>query len=583
MFRVLLCIPPNYCFTYNFPPLGTPTLAGYLKQRGIEVVQADYNMAYLDYWKKKILTNPELQRIPASESTVITRELLNNVFKQKLNKGYYYSSFLSTESTGIVYHDNTNSSFSFVERMLSSEYLFRYIEDKKENTFLQFFNDESILSKIERQNINLVGVSIIAPSQVLGAFTLGYLIKKNLPHIHVTIGGQWATLYREELKKMAQWMRLFDSIIFFEGETPLYNLAINLYKNKDLSDVPNLIFHSGELWVESKISSKENLDDISCPDFDGLPFKNYHVSLQRGHIALTYQTARECYWNRCAYCVDLPLPKQGYRERNIELVTDDIKELIKKYNMSFLEISNAAISPIQMKKLSESILRTGLNFSWWCFARLDENFTKDLFELSKRAGCEIVAFGLESGNQRVLDFVKKGVNIETARRVIIDCHSAGIEIHLQVMMGLPSETTQEALDTVKFLIEHREYIASVTFNVYYLTPACEIYQNPLQYGIDYKRYPDLPFKFFHEYRHLSGELSQKKSDSLINLYGQLLFKKENIRNNTESAGILKLNSNITEHNLCLAVGDDVASIVYRFDKEKRTGAITDNVEEKTNA
>ena len=555
--KALLCLPPCYCYTYDFPPLGTPMLAGYLKSKNIDVLQADYNMEYLHYWKRKIFNKSIPPVMSTNELAWATSELLNKMFSLKHKKNYYYSPLLS--DIDIHYADISNASFSFTERMLCAEYLFRYIEDEGENTFLQFFKEQNVLARLEREGVDVVGISIIAPSQTLAAFTLGYLIKKRLPHIHVTIGGQWVSLYREQLKQRRDWDRFFDSMIVFEGETPLYRLISALRGDGDLSKVPNLIYKSGSRWVDAGNTLREDLDKLAAPDFDGLPLRDYVTAQTTGKAPLTYQTARECYWNKCAYCVDLPLPKQGYRERDMELVIDDIKQLTKKYGPLFLEISNATLSAPQMKKLSERILRENLDVSWWCFARPEGNFTKRIFALAKKAGCRTIAFGLESGNQRVLDFVKKGIVLDTARRVIVDCHDAGIDVNLQMMMGLPSETIQEALDTVKFLIDNKEIIAAPTFNIYYVTPACQVYLNPSQYHIRYKNYPETPFKFFHEFSHITGEVSRDRAYAIINTYQRMISRK---KDNGPATASIEAAAAAKEYDLSLTIGKDTVSIKY---------------------
>jgi radical SAM superfamily enzyme YgiQ (UPF0313 family) len=554
-------------------------LAGYLKDKGIGVIQADYNMGYLDYWRRKVLADGALQGMTTLESSVLIRELLNEVFDKKSKRDYYYSAFLSQDSM-VSYGMRCNSSFHFTERILSSDHLLRYVEDAKENTFLQFFLDTGVVSRIAQDKIGLVGISIIAPSQAVAAFTLGRLIKNNLPCVHVVIGGQWVSLYQNQLMERPAFKDFFDSMIVFEGEEPLYQLILSLKEKRGFESVPNLIFYSGGHWVSSERMTRAGLNEIACPDFDGLPLDRYVVAQQKNQIALTYQTSRECSWNKCVYCVDLPLPKFGYRERDVDLIIGDIKRLTQRYKMSFLEISNAAISPSQMKRLSDRIIREGLDFSWWCFARLEPGFTLEVLRLAKRAGCQNVVYGLESANQRVLDHIRKGIHIEIAKRVIADTHESGIKVDLQMMMGLPSETVEEALDTVQFLIDQRRHISSATFNTYYLTPACEVYLNPHLYGIDYRKDPNLPFKFFHEFSHTQEGVSRQKADQLISLYWELL-------NNREERAVpppasSEDYSGTEDYALSLTVGDDTAGFLYRFDKGKKEGAILAPEEEKTN-
>lgn len=564
MSKVLLVLPPNYCYSYSFFPLGTPMLAGYLKSCGIEAEQRDYNLGYLQYWKEKTLPAQIASCVSTSEVSDIMRQGLNRLFGDKKEKGYYYSGLLPSGSED-PYGDLGNSSFAFAENLLSSPHLFRYLEDKEENTFLSFFIENDILKEIRDSKADMVGLSIIAPSQALAAFTLGFLIKQHLPQIYVVIGGQWTSLYRDVLETNPQFGKCFDGLIYFEGETPLCELVLALKKTKPLSEVPNLIYFNDGAFRRSLKTSREDLDRLACPDFDGIDLNKYCASQNRKTVSLTYQSARECYWNKCAYCVDLPLPKQGYRERSIDLVIDDIKTLIKRYSLGFLEISNATMSPRQMEELSKRIIKEKLNCSWWCWGRPEEGFSPRIFQLARAAGCEAMNFGLESANQRVLDFVKKGIKLDGAKRVIVDCHAAGIAVVLQMMMGLPGEKAGEALDTIGFLIENCGFIDDAVFNSYYLTPACSVFNDPGSYGIELIRRSELPFKFFQEFNHKNGELGASKCKAYINLYHTLLAKKLK----KKPARTVESDPAGQVYNISFRAGRDSISFEARLQKELR--------------
>ena len=339
--------------------------------------------------------------------------------------------------------------------------------------------------------------------------------------IHIAIGGQWVSLYRKEILKRNDFTAFFDTAIFFDGETPLFKLIHKLSNGSDLSETPNLIYRKDSNFVLSNSHSVERLNNLPSPDFDGLPLNKYKTA-SNGKVSLTFETSRECYWNKCVYCVDLPHPKQGYRVKNPSLVVRDIKNLLDKYPLKELIISDPAISPNQMMRISREIIKENLKVSWWCFSRLDKHFTKEIFELAKKAGCRSVSFGMESASQRLLDLVQKGVNLDTAKRVLKNCHEAGIEAQLQMMVGLPTETKEEALETISFLIENRNILHQVTFNVYYFTPGCLVYENPAKYGI-IPQDDILPFQFFIDF-HSVNSISKKEAYSLIYLYNKLMEK-----------------------------------------------------------
>lgn len=476
-----LILPPDY--GTDFPPLGTPALTGFLKSKGVSVSQLDLNIAYLDWW---------IRRAPG----VPVRQAMNEHFGKSGHP-------LLPRGEDLPYDNRTNSSFHFTERMLSNEALFGYLEDREQNTFLQFYEESAL------PDGDIVGLSLISPSQVLAALTLCRLLKRRAPKTRIVLGGQWVSLYAEAVMARADWTPLVDAFIVGEGETPL----LEWLKGGDPAQVPNLVYQREGRWVRSVRSSEEDLDALPAPDFDGLPLESYD---SRG--TLTYETARGCYWNKCVYCVDLPIPKPSWREKKAGLVVRDMGELSRCYKTESLMISNAAISPRQMREISELLVQDGTGIRWWTMARLDAAFTREVFDLAKRAGCWQINFGFESANDRVCDFVQKGNRRETSLKVIGDCHAAGIKVCLQTMLGLPSETVEEGLDTVQFLLENRALIGDAAINVYYLTPKCRVYEEPASFGIEAKKDSCLPFQFFTEFRQIRGGMDRAEAQGLWQLY-----------------------------------------------------------------
>lgn len=517
MFKTLLCIPPDY--DYNFPPLGTPALCAFLKERGIDVSQVDLNLKYRDFLIRHI-SNLSLS---IEEKKVLLKAILKKFFREK-QRGRYYSDYLARDSDGIFpdlpYDNNTNSSFYFTERLLSSEVLWRYLEDKKENTFYQFYWDNGILDYLEKEKINLLGISIISPSQAVASLTLGHLVKKHLPHIHVSIGGQWPTLYRRIFLEKKEFFKCFDSIVVFEGETPLLNLVRSL-KNKKELNLTNVILRTTKVRDFRFNPLGEDMNKLPCPDFGGLPLVEYDATRGEGKTILTYETSRGCYWSKCAYCVDLPLPKPSYRRKDAKFVVRDIRELKRRYNAGYLLLGDPALSARQMLEVSEELLKKRVEIGWWTMARLEPAFNYKIFKNAHRAGLSRINFGFESANNRVCAFLDKGNLKERSEKIIKDCHRAGIEVDLQTMLGLPGETFDEGLETIDFLLKNKDFIARVTFNVYYLTPSNFIYQNPAKYGIEYERDTALPFRFFVNFRNPNG-MSIEQAYLLEKIYYGLL-------------------------------------------------------------
>ncbi|OGW83555.1 MAG: hypothetical protein A2987_04100 [Omnitrophica bacterium RIFCSPLOWO2_01_FULL_45_10] len=507
--RIGLFIPPTY--ERNYPPLGTPALSGFLKSKGMDVFQADLNIIYFDYLRKNRLG-----------------KLLTPKYKsEKIRKKVYYYKILQSEDNGrkflYGFENNPGSSFAFTETILSSDILFRYIQDKEENPFVRFFHKE-VLPRVKDENISIAGLSITCPSQVIASFTFGYLLKRYLRDVKIVIGGQYVSFFKEELKKKRDFAQFYDYIIFFEGETPLFELADSLTNNRPLSDVPNLIYSDNGKWITGGKIAYEDMDKLPTPDFDGLPTKKYLDSRKKS--TLSFETSRGCYWNRCIFCVDLPLPRPQYREKSPDLVIMDIKKLIKKYKTKRLIISNTAYSPSHMRDISKRILEEGIKISWWAQARFDNGFDRDTLRLAKESGCETIGFGLESINQRVLDFIGKGTKVGIIKRIVKDAYELKLGIHFQVIIGLPSESVEEALDTFGFLIRRPEAAKRhAAYNPYFLIPKNRVFFNPEKFGIRIiKKRTHLPFRYFYSFKHITGDIGRDKAYKIMRIYNAINSK-----------------------------------------------------------
>jgi anaerobic magnesium-protoporphyrin IX monomethyl ester cyclase len=504
MKKIILLIPPAY--ERDVPSLGTAALAGFLKSKGMEVRQMDLNILYFDSIGDRL------------------EELFSPTYRDdKIRKNVYYHPILRyQQASGLpdyFFENNPGSSFAFTEKILSSRVLYRYLADEEENPFVRFFAKD-ILPSLRQENPGMVGFSITAPSQVIATFTFCQILKREIPGIRIVLGGQWVSLYREALQKRKDFLRLFDFMIYFEGETPLYSLMKALDEIRPLRDVPNLIYPDHGRWKKSTRRSEEDLNSLPPPDFDGLPLTQYHLGEKR--ITVTCETARGCYWDKCIFCVDLPLPKSTYREKSVDLVIRDMNVLMDKYGAANLIVSNAVYAPWQMREVSKRMIEGGIKIAWWAFARFDPRFDRETLQLAKESGCTMMGFGLESINQRVLDFIKKGTRTQTIKRILLDLENLGLPFFIQTMLGLPSERIEEALETIEFLAA-REGVAAghAAFNIYYLTPKNEVFINPGKYGIAKKTHGRLPFRFFYPFSHVTGNIHEEMANKMIQLYNDL--------------------------------------------------------------
>ena len=112
-----------------------------------------------------------------------------------------------------------------------------------------------------------------------------------------------------------------------------------------------------------------------------------------------------------------------------------------------------ALSPT--KRLCQQIIDKKLDIKWTCEMRFEKHLTRELLASMRDAGCLKIVFGLESFNQRVMDFMKKGIKQEWVRRIADDCVDLGIAVHCYIIVGFPTEKEEEARETMNFIVENK--------------------------------------------------------------------------------------------------------------------------------
>ncbi len=243
----------------------------------------------------------------------------------------------------------------------------------------------------------------------------------------------------------------------FEGEEPLYNLITTLESGGDVRKVSNLIYRDdiGEIVI-NKIGSSPDINNLPCPEFDDERFDQYFWPVP----VLPLLTSRGCYWGRCAFCDHAFIYQDHYQKRSKENVLHDIKYLQKKYGVQYLNFTDEAIRPNALVELIELCEKEDLNIYWTTDARFDNGFSKDILTRAYQAGLRIIFFGLESGNPRVLKKIKKGIRTKTVERILQDSYEVGLWNHLFFFLGFPTETHEEAKETIDFITKNEVCVHS---------------------------------------------------------------------------------------------------------------------------
>jgi hypothetical protein len=391
--------------------------------------------------------------------------------------------------------DNQFSSYS----IYSSKDLIKAIRDEEQNPYISLFR-ERFLPSILADQPDLVGVSITATSQIIPGLTLCRLIKEANPGLHLTIGGSIFTRLVDNLRRCPGLFDLTDDFIVFEGETALLELVNQMEGQRDFSKVPNLIYRQdGKIRVNQPFYS-ENINQLPAPNYDGFPLGHYLSP----EPVLPVQFSRGCYYKDCAFCA-LTLDHQNFRQKDPERTVDDLAWLQRRYNADFFFFTDECLALSPTKRLCQQMVQRNLNTQWTCEMRFEKNLSRDLLTLMKDAGCLKIVFGLESFNQRVMDFMKKGIKQDSVRRITGDCVDLGIAVHCYIIVGFPTEKEDEALETMNFIVQNTRLNESFGFScqpcLFDLEKEAPIMSDPAAYGVRRIMRPsaeDLSLGFFYE-------------------------------------------------------------------------------------
>ena len=391
--------------------------------------------------------------------------------------------------------DNQFSSYS----IYSSRDLNRAIRDEAQNPYIDIFR-ERFLPGILADEPDLIGVSITATSQIVPGLTLCRLIKEANPEVHLTIGGSIFTRLVDNMRRCPSLFELTDDFIVFEGETALLELINQLAGKRDFSKVPNLIFRQNDKITVNQPFYSENINALPAPSYDGFPLGRY-LSPQ---TVLPVQFSRGCYYKDCAFCA-LTLDHQNFRQKDPGKTADELQMLSQKYKTPFFFFTDECFALSPTKRLCRQIIDRNLGVQWTAEMRFEKNLTRDLLTLMRDAGCLKIVYGLESFNQRVMDFMKKGIKQDHVRRITEDCLDLGVAIHCYIIVGFPTEVEHEALETMGFIVDNERLHSSYGFScqpcLFDLEKEAPIMSDPGSYGIRRIMRPaseDLSLGFFYE-------------------------------------------------------------------------------------
>lgn len=311
------------------------------------------------------------------------------------------------------------------------------------------FSMEETVHKILSYNPKIVGITSTMTT-FHSAIGLGRNLKKVRPDVFLMLGGPYVSAL-----KIQALDNSFDFGVYGEGEDTVLELINHLTGKitRPLSEIDGLIYNNDGRFILNKPREYiKNLDTIPYPARHLLPDLKLYLPNAQCYKRLpvtTIITGRGCPYN-CIFCDHSTFGKK-YRQHSPEYVVNEIQILIQQYGIRELWIvdDTFTIDKSRVTKICDLIIERGLDISWSCCGRVN-NVSPEMLRKMRSAGCWMIAYGIETGNQQIMDFIKKGITIEQVREGIKWTKEAGILAKGYFMIGHPTDTIETINETINF-------------------------------------------------------------------------------------------------------------------------------------
>ncbi len=285
----------------------------------------------------------------------------------------------------------------------------------------------------------LIGITMLTPNYRSARIIAG-LAKTINRDIKVAVGGTHPTLDPEGTLAGGD----FDYAVRGEGEFTLLALADNVKEE----EIKGLSFRRGNRIVHNGVRPFiADLDTLPYPCRDS--FLNDTGNLDVGYLI----TGRGCPFS-CAYCASQKLWLRKARFRSVANVIGELEFLKANYNSGVVRFADDTftLDKPRAKEICRQIINRRLDIKWVCDTRAD-CLDKELVALMKEAGCIRVKIGAESGSDKILKAMHKGVTTAQIRQAVGLIKGAGLPVTVYLMIGYPQETNEDLKQTIEFARE----------------------------------------------------------------------------------------------------------------------------------
>jgi len=305
--------------------------------------------------------------------------------------------------------------------------------------------EPNLQNELMKYKPDIVGITTTTPVFTKSA-KIASFVKGNIPETILVAGGP----HPSSMPIQTLNDSCFDVVVRGEGERTFLNLVKCIENGEDLNSVEGITFKINDtIKATANRELVKNLDELPFPARHLIPMDKYKMKIN-GVNSTTMISSRGCPYN-CVYCTKSVFGHL-FRARSPENVVSEIEHVIDMYDIKgFLFVDDTfTLNPDRVKKFCDMIIERNLDITWRCWTRSDR-ITKLLLKKIRDAGCAVICFGVESGDQNVLNRSRKGTKVETNLKAIKLAKDVGLSVKVFFMIGLPGESEKSVMKTIEFI------------------------------------------------------------------------------------------------------------------------------------
>ena len=423
---------------------------------------------------------------------------------------------LALQICSMPYYPTQIGFSSYINQLLKLDYetIKYFVFDKNSNIFKDYY--DTVIDKIIEEKADYIGISINSSSQIVAGLTLAHMIKQRTS-AHVNIGGNHFGRVTEALEEHPEFFELFcNSLTVEEGEKPCLQLARYINGEIPITEVPNLMYLEDGKVKRNPVIEPLKLNQLKPPSLDGYDLTKYFTP----EIIMPFPTSRGCYWRKCSFCDhDFGM---YYNTKELDRLVNEIKLFKEKYGINKFEFIDEAISPAYMKAMSERFIEENLDISFFCDARLESEFSKEILEVASKSGLKMILWGFESGSRKIMELINKGIDLDNRLNILRRSKDAGIYNFAFIFFGFPAETKEDAMETIDIICENTDIIHSYGKSIFTMGKHTKLREAPERYGVVGETKQEAEFSPTYTYNAIG--MTKEELKQMVNLCTDRAYK-----------------------------------------------------------